>query len=49
MRKSDWRFRKATATVKVLEPVPTAGLTLDDLDELRERVRSIMTVELEDL
>ncbi len=49
MRKSDWRFRKATAIVKVLEPVPTAGLTLDDLDELREKVRTIMTVALEDL
>lgn len=49
MRKGDWRFRRADATVKVLPPVPVEGLTLNDVDELRERVRGLMGDALEDL
>jgi 1-acyl-sn-glycerol-3-phosphate acyltransferase len=33
-------MRRARAEVRVLEPVETAGLTLDDLPELRDRVRA---------
>ena len=37
--KHDWRFGLCDATVKVLDPIPTDGLTADDVAELRERVR----------
>jgi 1-acyl-sn-glycerol-3-phosphate acyltransferase len=47
LRKHDWRLGNADATVRVLEPVSTAGLTLDDLDDLRRRVRT-MIVEARD-
>lgn len=46
LRKHDWRFGKTTAEVRVLEPVSTEGLTLDDLDDLRERVRTIIQDEV---
>jgi 1-acyl-sn-glycerol-3-phosphate acyltransferase len=39
LRKHDWRFGKSVAEVRVLEPVETTGLTLDDVPELRGRVR----------
>lgn len=42
LRKNDWRQRRAVAEVRVLEPVPTDGLTLDDLPELRDRVRTMI-------
>ena len=40
--KHDWRFNRSTATVRVLEPVETAGLTADDVPALRDRVRAII-------
>jgi 1-acyl-sn-glycerol-3-phosphate acyltransferase len=40
--KHDWRFNRADATVRVLEPVETAGLGPDDVPALRERVRAII-------
>jgi 1-acyl-sn-glycerol-3-phosphate acyltransferase len=40
LRKDDWRLGRARAEVRVLEPIPTVGLTEDDLPELRSRVRS---------
>jgi 1-acyl-sn-glycerol-3-phosphate acyltransferase len=39
LRKHDWRFGRAIAEVRVLEPVDTTGLTAKDVPELRERVR----------
>ena len=39
LRKHDWRFGRSTATVRVLEPVETAGLGLEQVPELKERVR----------
>jgi hypothetical protein len=30
-----------------MAPVPTEGLTLDDVDELRERVRDLISAQLE--
>ncbi|MFZ4519123.1 MAG: lysophospholipid acyltransferase family protein [Microthrixaceae bacterium] len=48
LRKHDWRFGRATAEVHVLAPVPTEGLTLDDVPELKERVRA-MILEQRDL
>jgi 1-acyl-sn-glycerol-3-phosphate acyltransferase len=40
LRKNDWRLGRARAEVRVLEPIPTEGLTEEDLPELRERVRA---------
>lgn len=40
--KHDWRFNRSRATVRVLEPVETAGLTPDDVPALRDRVRGII-------
>ncbi len=37
--KHDWRISPAHAVVEILDPEPTAGLTLDDLDALKARVR----------
>lgn len=42
LRKHDWRFGRADAEVRVLAPVPTEGLTLEDLDELRDGVRTMI-------
>jgi len=39
--KNDWRFeQRAHLRLKVLPPVPTAGLTADDAPELRSRIRT---------
>ena len=43
LRKHDWRQGRAVAEVRVLEPVPTEGLTRDDLPELRDRVRTMIS------
>jgi 1-acyl-sn-glycerol-3-phosphate acyltransferase len=40
--KHDWRFNRANATVRVLEPVETAGLGSDDVPALRDRVRDLI-------
>lgn len=44
--KHDWRFGRSTAEVRVLEPVSTEGLTLDDLDTLKATVRERIVAEL---
>ncbi len=40
--KHDWRFGRCNAIVRILDPVPTEGLTLDDVTELRDRVRQLI-------
>jgi 1-acyl-sn-glycerol-3-phosphate acyltransferase len=40
--KHDWRFNRSRATVRVLEPVETAGLGPDDVPALRDRVRELI-------
>ncbi len=40
LRPHDWRQGRSNAEVRVLEPISTDGLTLDDLPELKERTRS---------
>ncbi len=40
--KHDWRFGRAAATVRVLEPVETAGLSVEDVPALRARVREMI-------
>jgi 1-acyl-sn-glycerol-3-phosphate acyltransferase len=42
LRKHDWRFGRSVAEVHVLEPVETAGLTLDDVPALKARVREMI-------
>jgi 1-acyl-sn-glycerol-3-phosphate acyltransferase len=49
LRKHDWRFGRADAEVHVMAPVETAGLTLDDLDALRDRVRDLIQAQLVDM
>ncbi|HEY4609930.1 MAG TPA: lysophospholipid acyltransferase family protein [Ilumatobacteraceae bacterium] len=46
LHKGDWRFGIADAEVRVLAPVETAGLTIDDVSSLRDRVRGLITAEL---
>lgn len=48
MEKGSFRFHRARAIVRVLEPEPTEGMTLDDVKALRSRVRDrIDTARLE--
>ncbi len=49
MAKGSLLFNRARAEVRVLEPVETAGLTLDDVPELRERVRGLIQAARDDL
>jgi 1-acyl-sn-glycerol-3-phosphate acyltransferase len=49
MAKGTFRFQKARARVRVLSPIDTAGLTLDDLAALRERVKTVMLAARDDL
>lgn len=40
LRKHDWRLGRSTAQVRVLAPISTDGMTLDDVADLRERARA---------
>jgi len=42
IRKGSWMVGHARAIARVLPPVETAGLTMDDVPELRERVRDMI-------
>jgi 1-acyl-sn-glycerol-3-phosphate acyltransferase len=42
INKGSWIFGRATAIARVLEPVETTGLTLEDVPALRERVRQMI-------
>jgi 1-acyl-sn-glycerol-3-phosphate acyltransferase len=44
--KGDWRYGVCEARVHVLEAVPVDGMTLDDVPELRERVRALIAAEV---
>ena len=46
LHKGDWRFGVTDAEVRVLDPIETAGLTLDDVSTLRDRVHDIIADEL---
>jgi 1-acyl-sn-glycerol-3-phosphate acyltransferase len=46
LQKGDWRFGVTDAEVRVLEPIETAGLTLDDVAVLRDRVHTVIADEL---
>lgn len=47
--KHDWRFGVSHAEVRVLEPIPTDGLTKDDVAELRDRTRSVIAAAIDDI
>ena len=47
--KHDWRFGSSRAEVKVLDPIPTDGLTQDDVPELRDRTRSVIAAAIEEM
>src|SRR6056297_1013171 len=49
LRKHDWRLGYAEAEVRVLDPVPTEGLTMDDMPALRTKVRDIISTARDDL
>lgn len=42
LAKHDWRMNPARATVTVLPPIETTGLTLNDVTALKERVRTVI-------
>jgi 1-acyl-sn-glycerol-3-phosphate acyltransferase len=46
LRSGDWRFGVVDAEVRVLEPIETEAMTLDDLTMLRDKVRSRIADEL---
>ncbi len=46
LQKGDWRFGVTDAEVRVLEPIETVGLTLDDVPVLRDRVHTVIADEL---
>lgn len=43
LQKGSMLFGRARAEVRVLEPIPTTGLTLNDVPALRERVRTLIS------
>jgi len=46
LHKGDWRFDVTDAEVRVLEPISTKGMTLEDLPRLREQARSAIAAAL---
>jgi 1-acyl-sn-glycerol-3-phosphate acyltransferase len=42
LAKHDWRMNPADATVTVLDPIETTGMTMDDVAALKERVRTVI-------
>ena len=49
MAKGTFQFRRANAIARVLEPIDTRGLTLEDLPALRERAREAIAAAREGL
>ena len=46
LSKGDWRMNVTSAEVRVLEPIPTTGLTSADVASLRDRTRQLIADEL---
>jgi 1-acyl-sn-glycerol-3-phosphate acyltransferase len=44
-----WRFGRSVAQVRVLEPISTEGMTLDDVPELRDLARARIVAALRDM
>ncbi len=49
LRKHDWRLGNAEAEVRVLEPISTEGLTMDDVQALSDQVRDVIVAARDDL
>ena len=49
LRKHDWRLGNAEAEVRVLDPISTEGLTMDDVQALSDRVREVIVAGRDDL
>ena len=49
LRTHDWRLGYAEAEVRVLDPISTEGLTMDDMPALRTQVRDIIIAARDDL
>ncbi len=49
LRKHDWRLGNAEAEVRVLEPISTDGLTMDDVQTLSDQVREVIVAARDDL
>lgn len=47
--KHDWRFGRSHAEVRVLDPIPTTGLTEADVPALRDRTRAAIATAIEQL
>ena len=47
--KGDWRFGVSNAEVRVLEPVETAGMSMTQFGELRDRVHALIAAELAEM
>jgi len=49
LRKHDWRLGYAEAEVRVLDPISTEGLTMDDVTALSSQVRDVIVGARDDL
>jgi 1-acyl-sn-glycerol-3-phosphate acyltransferase len=49
LQAESWKMNVTDAEVRVLEPIPTAGMTKDDVPALRDRVRGLIASELESM
>src|SRR5690606_27962710 len=49
MRKGSLLFGRTRAEVRVLEPIPTEGLTVKDVGALRDRVRALIQATRDEL
>ncbi len=49
LRSDDWRLGNSRAEVRVLDPIPTDGLTMDDLNDLRNRTREVIIAARDEL
>ena len=46
LQAGSWKMNVTDAEVRVLDPIPTEGMTKDDIPALRERVRDLIAAEL---
>ncbi len=49
LRKHDWRLGYARAEVRVLDPISTEGMTMDDVAALSDQVRDVIVAAREEL
>ncbi len=49
MKAKDWRMGRSTAEVRVMEPINTVGMTMDDLSTLKDLTRARIVDELKSM